>query len=139
MKDAQEVARALKEMGWEVDLLEDPDGDQLDLSLTSLITGQGRRDDLAMLIWFSGHGHTLQEADGTKLGYIVPVDAPRPSRDEVGFMRKAIDSAVEGVTAVLEDFLQVPGSAGSLPPAIRQVHRAPPPKHLPRDVGPGGA
>jgi hypothetical protein len=31
---------------------------------------------------FSGHGHTLMEADGLKLGYLVPVDAPDPETDE---------------------------------------------------------
>jgi hypothetical protein len=44
-----------------------------------------------VLIWYSGHGHTLEEADGTRLDYIVPTDAPDPNRDEAGFMGKAVD------------------------------------------------
>jgi hypothetical protein len=89
--DAREVAATLKQLDWEVELLEDPGWDRLDTALNRLIAGPGRAKDKAVLFWFSGHGHTLEEADGTKLGYIVPVDAPRPSQDEIGFMRRAID------------------------------------------------
>ena len=91
VRDAQEVSRVLKEMGWTVDLLEDPDWDRLDLALNGLIAGPGKEKETGVLFWFSGHGHTLAEADGTKLGYIVPVDAPLPDKDEMGFMRRAID------------------------------------------------
>jgi hypothetical protein len=89
--DAREVAATLKQLDWEVELLEDPGWDRLDTALNRLITGPGRVKDKAVLFWFSGHGHTLEEADGTKLGYIVPVDAPMPAKDEIGFMRRAID------------------------------------------------
>ena len=91
VNDAREVAFTLKKMNWQVELLEDPVWDRLDAALNRLITGPGRARDRAVLFWFSGHGHTLEEADGTKLGYIVPVDAPRPAQDETGFMRRAID------------------------------------------------
>ncbi len=90
VKDAREVAAALKVMGWEVELIEDPNWEALRKALNSLITGPGRRADQAVLVWFSGHGHTLAEADGSKLGYIVPVDAPDPDVDELGFMELAI-------------------------------------------------
>ncbi len=80
--DAREVAGALKHMGWQVDLLQDPDWDRLDTALNRLVTGPGRRKDQAILFWYSGHGYTLAEADGTQLGYIVPVDAPLPYKDE---------------------------------------------------------
>ena len=89
--DAREVAATLKSLDWTVELLEDPGWDRLDMALNQLITGPGRSKDKAVLFWFSGHGHTLEEADGTKLGYIVPVDAPMPKKDEIGFMRRAID------------------------------------------------
>ena len=73
VKDAREVAGVLKQMGWKVNLLEDPNWDRLDVALKRLITGPGREKDRAILLWYSGHGYTLEEADGTKLGYIVPV------------------------------------------------------------------
>ena len=91
VEDAREVAGILEQMGWQVDLLENPDWDRLDTALNQIIAGPGKVRNKAVLFWFSGHGHTLEEADGTKLGYIVPVDAPPPTRDEIGFMRRAID------------------------------------------------
>lgn len=90
-KDATEIAEMFREMGWTVDLLLDPDWKRLRGALNEVIIGPGRERDKAVAIWFSGHGHTLQEASGTKLGYIVPVDAPDPYDDELGFMNSAID------------------------------------------------
>jgi len=90
VKEAREVADSLKDMGWDVKLLEDPDWKNLRRSLNKLIIGPGRKKDKAILFWFSGHGHTLEEAGGRALGYIVPVDAPNPDRDELGFMEHAI-------------------------------------------------
>ena len=91
LKDAHEVAKTLKSMGWEVDLLEDPDSVRLKTAVNRLIIGKGSDREKGILFWFSGHGHTLEEADGTQLGYLVPIDAPSPSQDEMGFMMKAID------------------------------------------------
>jgi hypothetical protein len=38
----------------------------------------------------SGHSQTIEDADGTKLGYLVPVDAPDPDKDLFGFMERAV-------------------------------------------------
>ena len=90
VNDAREVAKLLEKMGWQVDLLEDPDWKTLRSALNRLITGPGRKVNQGVFLWFSGHGHTLEQADGSKLGYIVPVDAPVPHQDELGFMERAI-------------------------------------------------
>ena len=90
-KDAREVAKLLRGKGWKVDLLENPDSRKLRKVLNTLVAKVGRKKDRAVFIWYSGHGYTLQEADGTPLGYIVPVDAPLPDRDLVGFMEKAVN------------------------------------------------
>ena len=89
--DAREVAATLKNMDWDVELLKDPGWDRLDNALNRLITGPGREKNTAVLFWYSGHGYALEAADGSRLGFIVPVDAPLPARDEIGFMRRAID------------------------------------------------
>jgi hypothetical protein len=89
-KDAKEVAEALKSLGWRVDTLLEPDSESLRHKLNALIVEQGREKNQAILVWYSGHGHTLVEADGSKLGYIVPVDAPNPHHDELGFMAKGL-------------------------------------------------
>ena len=90
VKDAKEVASLLKSMGWTVDVLTNPDGAKLRRELNKLVTGPGSNKNIAILLWFSGHGHTIEEADGTKLGYLVPVDAPDPDNDLLGFMEQAI-------------------------------------------------
>lgn len=91
LKDARQVAAALDRLGWQTELLANPTWSQLRRALNRLVTGPGRDPDRAILVWYSGHGHTLDEADGTALGYIVPVDAPRPGKDEFGFVDRAID------------------------------------------------
>ena len=90
VNDAREVASLLDSMGWVVNLLTNPDGTTLRRELNKLVTGPGKNRDKAILVWFSGHGQTIKEADGTKLGYLVPVDAPDPEKDLLGFMEKAI-------------------------------------------------
>ena len=90
VKDAREVASMLKSFGWSVDILEDPDGQTLKRELNKLVTGPGKNREEAIFFWFSGHGQTIQEADGTKLGYLVPVDAPDPDKDMLGFMERAV-------------------------------------------------
>ncbi len=91
VKDAQEIANALKGLGWEVDLLTNPEGEQMKVALNQLVVGPGQDPEKAILVWYSGHGETLEEADGTKLGYLVPVDAPLAKRNEAQFMGVAID------------------------------------------------
>ena len=91
VSDAETVAKKFKGLGWEVRLLKNPDSDHLADALNRIIVDQGKVKDKGVLIWFSGHGHTLKEADGSNLGYIVPVDAPLPTENEFQFMRKAID------------------------------------------------
>ena len=90
IKDAKEVANYFTDLGWTVDLIENPTSNHFRSALNRLIAGQGKEKDKGILIWYSGHGYTLQEADGTKLGYLVPVDTPDPEIDEIGFMDKAI-------------------------------------------------
>ena len=89
-RDAQSIGQMLKDMGWEVNLVIDPDTSTIEDSLYQLITGPGKKQDRGILIWYSGHGYTFKEADGSKLGYIVPTNAPDPGKNEYGFMKAAI-------------------------------------------------
>ena len=88
--DIQEVASLLKSLGWSVGVLKDPDGKTLKRELNKLVIYHGREKEKAIFVWFSGHGHTIKEADGTKLGYLVPIDAPDPGKDLLGFLDIAI-------------------------------------------------
>ena len=91
VNDAEAVAKMLSSLGWQVDLVKNPDGAGLRRAFNRVIAGPGKDPDRAVLVWFSGHGHTMKEADDTKLGYLVPVDAPLPQDDEMGFLEKALD------------------------------------------------
>jgi formylglycine-generating enzyme required for sulfatase activity len=90
VKDAREVSRVLKELGFEVKLVVNPNGQQLRHVLNQLVAGPGRDPKKAIFVFFAGHGNTLTRFDGSKLGYIVPVDAPEPERDLTGFMNRSV-------------------------------------------------
>lgn len=90
LDDAREIASTLKLLGWTVKVVENPDARTLERSIRGLVFGEGRDKDKAIFLWFSGHGHTIEEVDGAGLGYLVPVDAPDPQNDPVGFTEKAI-------------------------------------------------
>jgi len=90
VRDAEEVSRSLKSMGMVVTTLLNPASKELKAALDRLVYGPAREKDRAILIYFSGHGETETLANGEKLGYIVPMDAPLPSRDHVGFVNSAV-------------------------------------------------
>ncbi len=89
-RDAMQVARALKYLGFKVKVLLNPTSSQLKRALNTLVMTVGQKKDVGILFYFAGHGHTIEEIGGKPLGYIVPVDAPDPDRDSVGFLDKAI-------------------------------------------------
>jgi len=90
VKDAREVADALKKAGMNVTLLLDPDSRVLKEALDTLTYKVGNEKNRAILFFFSGHGETETLATGEKLGFIIPKDAPLPARDRIGFNNKAI-------------------------------------------------
>lgn len=88
--DAKEVASRLKEIGFEVRLALDPSAKELRKALSDVVYGAGREKNRALLFYFAGHGETLELADGTELGYIVPSDCPLKNIDPIGFDSRAI-------------------------------------------------
>ena len=90
IKDAREVASSLKELGFKVKLVLDPTSSQLKATLNDIAFGLGMDKNRALLLYYAGHGETLELADGTELGYIVPTDVPLKSRDPKGFDNKAV-------------------------------------------------
>ena len=89
-KDAKEVAAKLKEIGFEVKLVVDPSAEQLRQALSDMVYEKGGENNRALLFYFAGHGETLELADATQLGYIVPGDCPLKKSDPMGFDSKAI-------------------------------------------------
>jgi hypothetical protein len=82
------VREALRDKGFDVTLVMDPDGKQLENVFEDFIDKYGYDDGNRLLFFYAGHGYSLR--DGEK-GYLVPVDAPVPSRDMKNFMRRSLD------------------------------------------------
>lgn len=71
IRDAEEVAKALKEQGFEVTFKKDLISVDLDNALRSFFISEGSDPNARLLLWFAGHGDTI---DGE--AYLVPTDAP---------------------------------------------------------------
>lgn len=89
--DVRQVQAALKDQGFKVTLVEDPDHEELQRAFNDFITAHGGAPDRRLLFYFAGHGATLEPAYGGEMGYIVPADAPLPAADPDGFRAKALD------------------------------------------------
>ena len=123
-EDAKEVASRLKEIGFEVRLALDPSAKELRKALSDVVYEAGREKNRALLFYFAGHGETLELADGTELGYIVPGDCPLKNIDPVGFDSRAIsmkDMEVMALKVKSKHFLMVFDScfSGSLFNVVR--------------------
>ncbi len=87
--DVNKVTTALKEHGFEVEILIDPTREQLDQMMRKFISRYGIKEGNRIVVYYAGHGYT-EKNNGSNLGYIVPVDAPLPKKDLGGFIEKAI-------------------------------------------------
>jgi hypothetical protein len=90
-QDIAAVRAALERQGFEVVTVENPTALQLDDAFRSFILQYGLSIENRLLFYFAGHGHTIRQSYGEDMGYIVPVDAPNPNYDPVGFATKAMD------------------------------------------------
>lgn len=82
--DAAAVAGELERHGFQVTLATDLDSDALEEAIEDFVYERGREPDARLLIWYAGHGHTI---DGE--AYLVPADAP-PADTDWEFRRKAL-------------------------------------------------
>ncbi|HKQ72316.1 MAG TPA: tetratricopeptide repeat protein, partial [Blastocatellia bacterium] len=88
--DIEQVSEALRKQGFNVITKLNPTQEELDKALRDFTGDYGVKQRNRLLIWFAGHGHTENLSDGREQGYIVPLDAPDPSRDLPGFRRRAV-------------------------------------------------
>ncbi len=89
-EDVPAVRAVLERHSFKVEELIDPTGDVLLSRINKFINDYGLYPDNRLLIYFSGHGYTEVSGDGRKFGYIVPVDAPNPEKDIIGFQQKSL-------------------------------------------------
>ena len=99
-KDAREVASALKVLGFKVTLVLNPGYLEMLSALRKLAYTMGSERERGLLFYFAGHGETLELADGTQLGFIIPRDCPLKSVDPIGFDSKAISMKEIETTAL---------------------------------------
>lgn len=88
--DIPAVEAALARHGFAVEVVRDPDGDRLRRVFREFIVRHGQGADHRLLVYFAGHGYTQRLAYGGEMGYLVPVDAPDPNRDLIGFLGSAL-------------------------------------------------
>lgn len=91
VRDVERVKTALEGHGFTTVVILNPTSDQLFRAYADFIQTYGQDVENRLVVYFAGHGHTMNLAYGEKMGYIVPVDAPRPSVDPRGFTSKALD------------------------------------------------
>jgi len=90
VKDTEEVAGKLRELGFKVKLITNPDSQQLKSTLSEIARRLGTEQNRALILYYAGHGETTMLADGTELGYIIPKDCPLQILDPFGFDSKAV-------------------------------------------------
>lgn len=93
LDDLRELSQSLKEQGFQVTELIDPDKQQLEDAIEDFIYNYGQEPDNRLLFYFAGHGYTIETTYNQDFGYIVPADAPNPNYDLTGFRKKAIELA----------------------------------------------
>jgi hypothetical protein len=87
--DVKAVSEVLRQHGFTVKVVMNPTRAVFDQAMRDFISEHGQADQNRLLIYFAGHGHTMKNRAGME-GYLIPVDAPHPDRDEVGFRKSAI-------------------------------------------------
>lgn len=90
--DVTAVKTALENQGFVVETEMNLTKEKFKARMDRFIDDYGFNEpDYRLLIYYAGHGHTQKSAgDDRVLGYIVPVDAPDPAKDDAGFRRRAI-------------------------------------------------
>ena len=88
--EAKEVVSALERQGFEVTVVANPTGQTLKQAMETFIENYGFEHGNRLVIFFAGHGYTLEKTRG----YLVPIDAPDPasnSQSQQAFLKVALD------------------------------------------------
>jgi hypothetical protein len=90
-EELSRVKKALEHQGFQVEEVMNPDSKELKATFEDFINNYGYNEHNRLLFFYSGHGHSRNNEGYFNKGYIVPVDAPVPQKNEKGFARKALD------------------------------------------------
>lgn len=86
-EEVRGIETALKNNGFAVQKILDPNGDQLRKAYADFVNQHGYDSGNRLLFYFSGHGWSRK---GGEHGYLVPTDAPDPRQDEKEFLRRSL-------------------------------------------------
>ncbi len=84
------VERMLQRQGFEVETLSNVSSQELLSSLSDFAVDKGGDPNNRLLVYFAGHGETIQLSEQQSMGYLVPADAPPYSSDKHGFITRAL-------------------------------------------------
>ena len=87
--DVKKVKTALEENGFNVILKENLTKMQMIEEIDNFLSKYGFEEENRVLIYYAEHGHTLDN-NNSKMGYVVPIDAPMPNKDKRGFINKSL-------------------------------------------------
>jgi len=89
-EDVAAVKQLFEECGFVVETIQDANSSKLRNGIMNFLDNYGYNKDARIIIYFAGHGATLILETNSKMGYIVPVDAPLPGHNEIAFKRSAL-------------------------------------------------
>jgi len=85
--ELNQVETALKGHGFNVEKVMNPKSGQLEKAFKDFIGRYGYDENNRLVFFFSGHGYSRKRG---RKGYLVPTDAPLPTKDKRGFLQKAL-------------------------------------------------
>jgi hypothetical protein len=91
LKDAEEVAQALRRKGFSVNLETNLTKAGFLRALDEFVERYGKVKRYQLLFYYAGHGYTRSSKTGQESGYLVMTDTPHPKKDPASFQRAALD------------------------------------------------
>jgi len=91
VRDVIKVKETLEKQDFNVEMLLNLNLSQLDSAYRTFINKYGQGSENRLLFYFAGHGYTVTNSDGSKLGYIVPSNAPTPTNNTRNFQANAME------------------------------------------------
>jgi formylglycine-generating enzyme required for sulfatase activity len=92
--DVNAVKTALEAQGFNVVVEMNLTSDQMEKAFSNFIGTYGQDRENRLLFYYAGHGYSFKTSYGEELGYLVPVDAPVPTKNNMGvFQAKCFEMA----------------------------------------------
>ena len=135
-EDVVAVKKLFEEQGFKVVTIEDANSRNLKRGITDFLDKYAYNQNARIVVYFAGHGATVDLSGRRRMGYIVPVDAP-PASNNRNFLQAAIPMAQFETWAKQYDSRHILfifdscfagtvfRSQGSAPPAINRLINQP--------------